>query len=218
MPPEGTHLPPLPGPQAGNSVDSSSGGNLRQGCPSTSKLGVAAAVTIHLTKLLPLWFIYPCLLQPLLSIPFRAKSRARCAVLRLLRTQAGFGAQGATVAGMDEVRRGDVIGIVELGIEMAATAAVANPDPAGRGTPRSPAEVLERWPSNAAGIMLSLAMVPNRNFGSLIGLSWAFVDLHDAIFSSAAHQRLLSRASYEILSTIAKRERVCLSECVGELK
>ncbi|KAK0701439.1 hypothetical protein B0T21DRAFT_268364, partial [Apiosordaria backusii] len=194
------------------------GDHFELGCPRTSTLGVAAGDTVCLPTLFPLWFTHPCLLQPLISVPFRAKSPARAAVLRLMRAQAGFSTQEITVAGMDDALRGNTVGVVELGIEMVAAALAAEPNPAWKGLPRSPAEVLERWPSETAAIMLSLTTSPNRNAGSLIGLYWAFVDLHDVMCSSAAHHGLLSQASCNLLSAITKRERVCLVECIDHLK
>ncbi|KAK4196664.1 hypothetical protein QBC40DRAFT_342561 [Triangularia verruculosa] len=230
-PSEAKTLASLLAPQMGTSVINSSGrgvpdlwrrqqqgGYFEPRCPRTSTLGVAVSDTVCLPALFPLWFTHPCLLQPLISVPFRAKSPARAAVLRLMRAQAGFSTQEITVAGMDDVLRDNTVGVVELGIEMVAAALAAEPDPAWKGLPRSPAEVLERWPSETAAIMLSLTTSPNRNAGSLIGLHWAFIDLHDVMCSSAAHHGLLSQASCDLLSAITKRERVCLVECIDHLK
>lgn len=179
-----------------------------QSRPGTSQLGVQVAAA-DMTKLLPLWFTHTCLLQPLVSVPFRARTRSRCALLRLLRAQAGFDVESAGVAGMDEVLRGEVVGIVELGLQMSATRGLT--------TLRSPADAIRRWPSEASDVMCRLSLSPNLNAGLLIGLAWAFVDLHDAM-ASTRHSHLLPRKGRDILSIIARRERECLVECIDELK
>ena len=127
----------------------------------TSSLNIGANVDV--TKLLPLWFTHPCLLQSLVSIPFKSMTIARCAVLRFLRAQAGFDIESAGIAGMDEARRTDVVGILELGVEMARQAGLT--------VPQSLKEALEEWPSDFAVAMLHLSMRPNKNSGLLLGLS-----------------------------------------------
>ncbi|KAI9773927.1 MAG: hypothetical protein M1840_006153 [Geoglossum simile] len=164
------------------------------------------ATPLCMATLLPLWFTHTCLLQSLISIPFKSITIARCAVLRFLRVQAGFGVEDEGVAGMDEAKRTDVVGIVELGLEMARNTGLV--------VPQSLKEALEKWPSEFAITMLHLSMHPNKNAGLLIGLSWAFVDLHDAIASG----NLLSQESCVVLFNISRRERECLIECIDDLK
>jgi phage terminase Nu1 subunit (DNA packaging protein) len=91
--------------------------------PTTHGCGLAsalAAATPNPARLLPLWFAHPCLLERFVCVPARTTSLAACAVVRLLRAQAGFDIEGPGVAGMDEVRRTDAGGLVELGLEMVA--------------------------------------------------------------------------------------------------
>lgn len=165
--------------------------------------------TVDMTRLLPLWFAHLCLLQHLISIPFESASRAGCAILRLLRAQGGFCVESAGVAGMDEARRTDVVGILELGLEMAQEAGLV--------VPQSLEEALEMWPSDSANTMLHLSTRPKRSSGLLVGISWAFIDLHGAV-SSYEHTEFLSPKSCHILSIICQRERESLTEYVEELQ
>lgn len=159
-----------------------------------------------ISKLLPLWFTIPCLLESFVCIPFKTTTTIASSVIRVLRAQSGFDAEGPGVAGMDEVRRMDSAGLVELGLEMIKRSGMAKP--------ASLKEVLKTWPSEFAIKMLHLSMRPMANAGSLLGLAWAFVSLHEAMASSP----LLSAAGQAALNQIVRRERVCLEICFGELK
>jgi Iron-containing redox enzyme len=159
-----------------------------------------------LSKLLPLWFTNPCLLESFVCIPCKTTTITASSIVRLLRAQSGFDAEGPGVAGMDEARRIDSAGLVELGLKMMQRCGL--PEPA------SLKEVLETWPSEFGLKMLELSMRPMANFGVLLGLAWAFVGLHDAMTSS----RLLSVASQAVLRQIVRRERECLEICFTELK
>ena len=156
--------------------------------------------------ILPIWFTSPCLLESLICIPARTTSIAASAVVRLLRAQGGFETEGSVVAGMDEARRLDSIGLIDLGLEMVESLGVARP--------ASLKQVLTAWPSDFALQMLELSMKPMANRGLLIGLSWAFVDMHEAMVSST----LLSPVNRAALSQISHRERECLKMCFDELK
>jgi hypothetical protein len=107
---------------------------------------------------------------------------------------------------MDEARRIDSAGLVELGLKMMKRCGLQEP--------ASLKEVLETWPSEFGFKMLELSMRPMANFGVLLGLAWAFVGLHDVMTSS----RLLSVASQAVLRQIVRRERECLEICFTELK
>ena len=107
---------------------------------------------------------------------------------------------------MDEARRVDSAGLVEIGLGIMKRCGL--PEPA------SLKEVLETWSSEFAFKMLQLSMRPMTNFGLLLGLAWAFVGLHDAMTSSA----LLSAASRTTLTQIVRRERESLEICFKELK
>lgn len=159
-----------------------------------------------LSQLLPLWFTAPCLLEGLISNPAKTTTTTGCAVVRILRAQAGFNIECPGVSGMDEARRQDSMGLLELGLEMSAN-----------GLSRSPVslkQVLELWPSNFSLGMLHLSMRPLRNTDLLLGMTWGFVELHHAMAKST----LLSDASKEVLHRIASREQAGLNTCLDELK
>lgn len=161
---------------------------------------------IDIQKILSLWFIHPCLLQLLISIPFTSATALRCAILRILRAQHGCALEDDGVAGMDEVRRTDVVGIIDLGFEMAKVAGVTIPE--------SLEQVTQLWPYDFAGILLGLSTYANSYMGIRVGLSWAFVELHDFLCST----KLLSEASRVVLSNICQRERQSLFECLKHLE
>ncbi|KAK4219482.1 hypothetical protein QBC37DRAFT_272989 [Rhypophila decipiens] len=167
---------------------------------------------IDMTKLLPLWFAQMSLLQSLISIPARSATQAGCAVLRFLRAQEGFEIEGSAVAGTDETMRRNVIGILELGLEM--TEAV------GLTMPGSLADAINEWPSEAAVTMLHLAMLPKRSAGLLIGITWAFVDMHDSLCSGDGKScfRYLSQTSHGALREICRRERDSLAQYVENME
>lgn len=164
------------------------------------------ATVLDMPKLLLLWFAHPCLLEAFVCIPFKTTTTTACAVARLLRAQYGFREEGPGVAGMDEVRRQDKVGLVELGLEMTKQARLPEPT--------CLADVLKGERSEFALMMLHWSMRPMRNAPFLLGLASAFVDLHEAVAASA----LLSAASCEVLARIACRERTNLRVCIEELK
>ena len=49
----------------------------------------------------------------------------------------------------------------------------------------------------------------------LIGMSWAFMELHEAVARLDERQSLVSFTSARVLQTIARRERVGLEVCLG---
>ena len=157
---------------------------------------------------LPLWFAHPALLESFVNIPAKVANPTGSAIVRLLRAQYGFELEGPGVAGMDEVHRTDAVGLVELGLEMARRMG-------GKKDPRDLREVMEGRDEAFAEMILRLAMRP-MEFGNLLfGLTWAFVQLHEAVAESDS---LLSEASREILRCIARRERDSLVVCLGELR
>jgi len=158
-----------------------------------------------LAKLLPLWFTNPCLLESFVSIPSKTSSIVGASVVRILRAQYGFDTEGPVVAGMDEIHRVDSLGLVELGLEMLGRCGLY----AG-----SLLDVLEAWPSEFAVTILNLSMRPMENFGLLLGLSYAFIGLHDRMVSSI----LLSNSGKMTLKHIVRREQECLELCFNELK
>jgi hypothetical protein len=170
--------------------------------PVMQSMNISRMPAINMSILLPIWFVHPCLLQGLVSIPFRSATNARCAILRFLRAQAGFGNESEGVAGMDEAKRTNVIGLIDIGLEMV--------EGAGCDIPCSPAEALKKWPCNFAVEMLRLSLHPEKNFLGLLGISWALVDLHDEI----ADRKCLKPETSLVLENIAGRERKALFECV----
>ena len=159
-----------------------------------------------ISTILPLWFSSPCLLESFICIPAKTTTVTASAIVRLLRAQGGFDIESPVVAGMDEVRRLDSIGLVDLGLEIIENL--------GYSPPASLKDILETWPSIFAINLLELSVRPMNNCGLLIGLAWAFVGLHDVMTSSA----LLSTASRAALVQISRRERECLKVCFDELK
>lgn len=169
---------------------------------------IKITATADMTKFLPLWFTHPCLLESFISVPLRTMTKSSCAIIRLLRAQYGFGVEGPGVAGMDEVRRTENFGIVELGLEMMRRSGFPEPE--------CLKEVLTNRQSEFATTMLHLSMRPIENASLLLGLARAFVGLHEAMVSSSTV--LLSAASREVLGQMACRERESLTICLEELK
>ena len=159
-----------------------------------------------MTRLLPLWFTAPCLLEGCISIPAKTTTQPACAVVRILRAQSGFKIERSGVESMDEARRQDSVGLVELGLEMSANSMSCSPG--------SIKQVLELWPSNFSLGMLHLSMRPTSNINLLLGMAWGFVELHDAMKKS----KLLSGDSKEVLQCIILREHMALQHCLDELR
>ena len=157
------------------------------------------------SKFLPLWFAHPCLLETFISIPWKTTNSFTCSIVKILRAQAGFSDESDVVAGMDEAKRTDSLGLVEIGQELLRY----------WGFPEvgSLKELLEKWDSPAAAAMAHLAMRPLTNKGLLVGMAMAFTSLHGEMASSS----LLCQASKDALSAIARREAQCLEKCLGEL-
>lgn len=169
--------------------------------PSAKNAGKA-----RMAKVFPLWFASPCLLETFVCIPSKTTTAVASSIVRLLRAQYGFDVEGPGVAGMDEVRRIDSAGLLELGLAMMKKDGLSEP--------ASVKDVLEMMPSEFALQMMELSMRPMANSGLLIGLAWAFAGLHDVMTSS----KLLTPTSQLVLSQIVRRERDCLEFCYKELK
>ncbi|KAJ4990900.1 hypothetical protein SVAN01_03689 [Stagonosporopsis vannaccii] len=168
-----------------------------------------------LPDLLPLWFTSTTLLETLPSVPIRAADKFGSALVRVLRAQTGFDIEGQGVAGMDEVRRtddGESIGIVELGLEMCSRAEIA--------MPKNLKEVVAFGSGESGAFcrwMLSLSMQWLKQRDMLIGMSWAFMNLHEAVARLSEHESLLSSASAQVLEGIARRERAGLEICKADI-
>ena len=168
-----------------------------------------------LSNLLPLWFTSPTLLETLPSVPVRAANSFGSALVRVLRAQTGFDVEGQGVAGMDEVHRtnnGNSIGIVELGLEICARAGIH--------VPVSLDEVVALGNAESAAFckwMVGSSMQWLAQQDMLIGMSWAFMELHEAVARLDEGQSLVSFTSARVLQNIARRERVGLEVCLGEI-
>jgi hypothetical protein len=165
---------------------------------------------------LPLWFTSSTLLESLPSVPVRAADAFGSAIVRVLRAQTGFDIEGLGVAGMDEVRRtedGQAIGIIELGFEMCKRM--------GLGTPKNMRDAVSL--GNAESIAFAEWMVwtgmrwlAHRDL--LIGMAWAFMEVHEMIATSIGDQPILSEEGLCILKDIADRERSGLEVCKMEIE
>lgn len=157
-------------------------------------------------KSFPLWFAHPCLLESFICIPWMTTTQIGNAIVRFLRAQHGFEPETPGVAGMDEVRRTGNVGLVEIGLEMIENA--------GHAKPADLVEVLERWPSQFAEMILSLSLCPRKYGWLLLGLAQAFVHLHTALTRSS----VLSPQSRAALYHICSREQDSLDVCIEELR
>lgn len=160
---------------------------------------------IDAKRLLPLWFAHPSLLESFVAIPWKTATAFGCSVIRFIRAQSGFSIEGSGVAGIEEPNKTATVGLVELGLEMARRSGLPEPG--------SLSDVLEQWPSEFARTMLHVSTRPTANVETLLGLAWAFVDLHDIVAAS----QILSVPSQAILRQIASRERESLRRCMLEL-
>lgn len=169
----------------------------------------------RLCNFLPLWFTSTTLLETLPSVPVRAANTFGSALVRVLRAQTGFDVEGQGVAGMDEVHRtddGNSFGIVELGLEMCNRSGVNRPanlnDAVALGNAESVA--FSEW-------VVSISMHWLAQQDMLIGMAWAFMEVHDAIAKLGERESLLSPASAVTLEGIANRERAGLEICKREI-
>ena len=183
---------------------------LQSAYPSAAPIVFDRTKALKNSRLIPLWFTHPCLLEHFVCSPSKAATKIGCAVLRVLRAQSGFYVEGSLVSGMDEVRRTENIGLVELGLEI-----VKKLEP-GVGEPTCLKDILDTWPgSDLAMLMLHLCHRPIEHSGLLLGLAMAFVDLHEAV---AGSDWLLSPLSARVLQDIARRERENIHACLEELR
>ncbi|RFU25077.1 hypothetical protein B7463_g11256, partial [Scytalidium lignicola] len=158
--------------------------------------------------LLPLWFTQCCLLESFLYSPGRTTDKIGCAVVRFLRAQSGFETEDLIVTGTDEPRTAENGGIVEFGLEMISQASL--PIPQGLDS------IFSRWPSEFAVTMLRLASSPIRNFGILLGMSMAFLELQEMVTESS-NPGLLCPKSSERLASLVRRQYQCLQVCLQEI-
>ncbi|OJD30387.1 atpase-like protein [Diplodia corticola] len=169
--------------------------------PPIRRPAIRAVQDLRVSRFFGIWFMHPCLLETAIAVPSRAANLHMACLLKLIRAQNGLGKEGSGVAGMDEVKRLEAAGLVELGLRMATAVRGA--------APGCLADVVEADADYA--VLLKLASSPKRHFPVLLGLSWAFVGLHQAVANSA----LLDAGGQAMLRDIASREASSLAECIA---
>jgi len=107
---------------------------------------------------------------------------------------------------MDEFKRTDAVGLVELGLEIMRNAGLPEP--------KDLREALQGRDGSFAETLLHLSMRPMQYAGLLLGLSYAFVDLHEAV----ARSDLLYSASQAVLEEVIQRERESFAVCLAEIE
>ncbi|CAG7958760.1 hypothetical protein PENNAL_c0026G08504 [Penicillium nalgiovense] len=162
----------------------------------------------NLSFLLPLWFTQCCLLESYVYAPGRTTDKIGCAVVRFLRAQSGFETEDLVVTGTDEPRTTENGGIVEFGLEIIRHASLP--------IPQDLYSLFSRWPSDFAMTMLKLASSPIRNFGILLGMSMAFLELQEMV-SESTNSGLLCPKSSERLALLVRRQYQCLQVCLQEI-
>ncbi|EOA82288.1 uncharacterized protein SETTUDRAFT_157115 [Exserohilum turcica Et28A] len=216
-----THYPVLcthpPEPAAARCVRRESN-DLRIGSDAKTLDVSASSSGVYVANLLPLWFASPALLEALPAVPVRAATSFGSAVVRVVRAQCGFSAEGTGVAGMDEVHRTDnglAIGIVELGLEMCRSAGVDRPSNL-RGAVAAFGEHTESFLFSENMLWRAMRWRAHRDL--LVGMAWAFMELHLVLAQSeGCAGQLLSVQSRRILQAIALRERAGLEVCKLEI-
>jgi hypothetical protein len=163
---------------------------------------------LNLPILLPLWFTQCCLLESFLYAPGRTSDKIGCAVIRFLRAQSGFEAEDLLVTGADEPSMIENGGIVEFGLEMILRASLP--------ISQDLESLLSLWPSEFATQMLILSSSPIRNFGHLLGISMAFLELQETV-SESSNNGLLCPKSSERLASLVRRQYQCLQVCLQEI-
>ncbi|OAL02026.1 hypothetical protein IQ06DRAFT_273072 [Phaeosphaeriaceae sp. SRC1lsM3a] len=172
--------------------------------------------SINMNKLLPVWFASTTRLESLPSVPVRAASTFGSALIRVLRAQIGFDVEGPGVAGMDEVRRtdaGHAVGIIDLGIQMCQTAGLEKPKNLRDAVSDCDVDItaFAEWM-----VWMSLQWLTYRDM--LVGMTWAFMELHEMVAKMDEEHAFLDEGGRRILRAIAARERSGLEVCLKEIE
>jgi hypothetical protein len=170
----------------------------------------------NITNFLPLWFASLTLLESLPSVPVHAADTFGSAIVCVLRAQMGFDVEGAGVAGIDEVHRtddGDAIGIIELGLQMMRRAGLKEPE-----NLRDIVVLGDTETVAFAEWMAWMGMRWSTYRDVLVGLAWAFMEIHEMIADWGEEHGLLNESKVPILEDIASRERAGLGVCRGEIE
>lgn len=172
------------------------------------------AAEVRLDALFRLWFTHPCLLENLISSPYRTATSLACNVLKLLRAELGFIADSEGIAGVDEHLLGSCSpDLVALGLEMVRRQGLAEPTCLSDVLATQLVDVDSS--TKFAHNMLSWSMRPKRNTVFLLGLARAFLDLEAWV---AEHDSLLSKKSRVALRQIVDRKAATFGECLDELR
>ncbi|OJI96678.1 hypothetical protein ASPVEDRAFT_121146 [Aspergillus versicolor CBS 583.65] len=165
---------------------------------------------LNISSLLPLWFAQCCLLESFLYAPGRTTDTTGCAIVRFLRFQSGFETEHPIVTGKDEYyNTTENGGLVDFGLEMLRR---VSPLPA----PQDLNSLLSRWPCEFAMTMLKLASSPMQNFGVLLGMSMAFLELQETV-SEFSNPHLLCPKSSERLAALVRKQYQCLQICLQQI-
>lgn len=156
-------------------------------------------------KLIPLWFTQQCLLEGFVAVPSKSANLLSCFVVRLLRCQYGFEKELAIVSGMDEARRLDRAGLVDIGLDLCRVCGITEV--------QSLHDVLNRFPDKLCITMLQLSMESASRKWTLLGMSYGFLTLQDAV----ARSNLLGASSNCSLQLLIAREREVFSECLERI-
>lgn len=166
---------------------------------------------LNLSSLIPLWFTQCCLLESFLYAPGRTTDTTGCAIVRFLRFQSGFETEHPIVTGKDEYNNtSENGGIVDFGLEMLRRVSPLLP------APQDLHSLLSLWPSEFAMSMLKLGSSPIQNFGVLLGMSMAFLELQEVV-SEFSSPRLLCPKSSERLAALVRKQYQCLQVCLQDI-
>lgn len=174
-----------------------------------SEFNMTNVQALDVSRLIPLWFSSLALLQNFTNIPAKVSNVFASAIVKVVRAQMGFALEEEGVAGIDEIRKGQAIGLFEIGLGLSSELSSMN----------SLAEIMHDRDTAVAVQMLTMAREPWKNAGYIIGMSVAFAQLHK-ILSTTAIADFLSDTHGLILRDIADREmyglELCLKECESQ--
>lgn len=169
---------------------------------------------VRLDALMRLWFTHPCLLENLVSSPYRTATSLAGKCLKLLRAEHGFAENSEGIAGMDEQLLGCYSpDLVSIGLEMVRRQRLPEPT--------CLSDVLEDHQGDLDPAtkfsynILSWSMRPKRNGMFLFGLARAFLDLQAWV---ADHDSLLSKKARAALRKIIDRRAAIFGEVLDELR
>ena len=176
-----------------------------------------------------------CIRDSFVTVPAKVSNPFGSSIVKLLRAQTGFASEGAGVAGMDEVSRGEageVVGLLELGLRMrlrvvaaagGADAVMGIKDVFGEAEAAGAKAQVE-----AAECMMHASMRPMRYRDVLVGMTAAFVAVHEELAGESEVENcegesgrgwtVLEREDCAVLREIARRERLCLDVCEEEMR